>query len=239
MSRLPANALELNRTFLQVPDTVAGLNAEATLRAALLLNRVESWDALLEHPYVVVLGEAGTGKSTEFQLRAQSMAAQGRFSFFAELSELAADGLTQSLDVDDDARLEEWRASQDDAVFFLDSLDEAKLQNRTLKQALRRLRRDLKDEWDRVRLVVSCRASDWMAEADRDELGAVAPAGVSEVRIVQLAPLNTEQVEQLAHRVRETRWSTLPFVRASLFWSLREPEAVRSCSKSCARRTGS
>lgn len=192
------HTLELNRTFLQVPETVAGLDAEATLRAALLLNRVEGWEALLEHPYVVVLGEAGTGKSTEFQLRAQSMAAQGTFSFFAELSELAADGLPQSLDVDDNKRLEEWRASEDDAVFFLDSLDEAKLQNRTLKQALRRLRRDLKDEWDRVRLVVSCRASDWMAEADRSELGAVAPAGVTQVRIVQLAPLNTEQVEQLA-----------------------------------------
>lgn len=195
---MSANTLELNRTFLQVPDTVAGLDAEATLHAALLLNSVESWDALLEHPYVVVLGEAGTGKSTEFQLRAQSMAAQGKFSFFVELFDLATDGLTQSLDVDDNTRLEEWQASQDDAVFFLDSLDEAKLQNRTLKQALRRLRGDLKDEWERVRLVVSCRASDWMAEADRSELGAVAPSGVSEVRIVQLAPLNTEQVERLA-----------------------------------------
>src|SRR5690606_34084903 len=45
---------------------------------------------------------------------------------------------------------------------------------------------------------VSCRASDWMAEADRNELRSVAPAGVSDVRVVQLAPLNTEQVEQLA-----------------------------------------
>lgn len=198
MSRLHANTLELNRTFLQVPDTVAGLDAEETLRAALLLNHVESWEALLQHPYVVVLGEAGTGKSTEFRLRAQSMAAQGRFSFFVELSELAADGLTQSLDADDDTRLEEWRNSDDDAVFFLDSLDEAKLRNRTLQQGLRRLHRDLKNHWGRVRLVVSCRASDWMPEADRSVLVAITPTKVSEVRIVQLAPLNKEQVAQLA-----------------------------------------
>lgn len=198
MSRLPANALELRRAFLQVPDTVPGLDAEATLRAALILDHVETWEALLRHPYVVVLGEAGTGKSTELLLRAQSLTNQGRFSFFVELSELAAGGLDLSLDVDDEARLEGWRGGRDDAVFFLDSLDEAKLQNHTLQQALRRLRRDLRDQWDRVRLVVSCRASDWMAEADRNALLAVATAGVSEVRIVQLAPLTTEQVEQLA-----------------------------------------
>ncbi|MCC7541347.1 MAG: hypothetical protein IT379_34335 [Deltaproteobacteria bacterium] len=198
MSRLPANPLELRRTFLQIPDTAAGLDAEATLRAALLLNRGEDWDALLKHPYVVVLGEAGTGKSTEFLLRARSLVEQGHFAFSVEISELAANGLELSLDIDDEPRLQLWREGQEDAIFFLDSLDEAKLQNRTLQQALRRLRRDLRDQWDRVRLVVSCRASDWMAEADRNELGAVAPAGVSEVRIVQLAPLNTEQVEQLA-----------------------------------------
>jgi hypothetical protein len=198
MSRLPANPLELGRTFLQIPDTAAGLDAEATLRAALLLNRGEDWDALLKHPYVVVLGEAGTGKSTEFLLRARSLVEQGHFAFSVEISELAANGLELSLDIGDEPRLQLWREGQEDAIFFLDSLDEAKLQNRTLQQALRRLRRDLRDQWDRVRLVVSCRASDWMAEADRNELGAVAPAGVSEVRIVQLAPLNTEQVEQLA-----------------------------------------
>lgn len=198
MGRLPANTLVLNRSFLEVPKHVTGLDAEATLSAALRLNRAEDWGALLKHPYVVVLGEAGTGKSTEFHQRAKLLTEEGKFAFFVELSELAANGLTQSLDVDDDARLDEWRESQDGAVFFLDSLDEAKLQNRTLEQALRRLRRDLKDEWDRVRLVVSCRASDWMAEADRNELGAVAPERGAEVRIVQLAPLNTEQVEQLA-----------------------------------------
>jgi hypothetical protein len=37
-----------------------------------------------------------------------------------------------------------------------------------------------------------------MAEADRNELRGVTPAGASDVRIVQLAPLNTEQVEKLA-----------------------------------------
>lgn len=198
MRRLPANILELHRTFLHVPGSAAGLDAEATSRAALFLNRFQDWDALLRNPYVVVLGEAGTGKSTEFWLRAQSLTEQGRSSFFVEISVLATDGLALSLDADDQLRLETWREGQEDAVFFLDSLDEAKLKNRSLQQALRRLQQDLRDQWERVRLVVSCRASDWMAEADRHELRSVAPSRNPEVRIVQLAPLNPEQVESLA-----------------------------------------
>lgn len=58
MSRLPANALELNRTFLQVPDTVAGLDAEATLRAALLLNRLYAERLGVDKPKVLVRDQA-------------------------------------------------------------------------------------------------------------------------------------------------------------------------------------
>lgn len=198
MKQLPANTLELNRKFLQVPDSAAGFDYEATLRAAYLLNRTEDWKALLTHPYVVVLGEAGTGKSTEFLLRAQSLVTQGRFAFFVEISNLATEGLRLSLNTDDEERLENWQKGQEDAVFFLDSLDEAKLQNRSLQQALRRLQRELRGQWARVRLIVSCRASDWMAEADRDEIRSVAFPGASEIHIVQLAPLNSSQAERLA-----------------------------------------
>src|SRR5689334_21343404 len=97
MSRRDEGAISLNRSFLEVPDTVSGLDAEATLRAALALNRTESWSALLQHRYVVVLGEAGTGKSTEFLLQAQAQSAAGAFVVFVELADLAADGLAASI----------------------------------------------------------------------------------------------------------------------------------------------
>lgn len=198
MSHRLDTILELNRTFFQVPDNISELNAAEVVYASRMLDRREDWGILLEHPYVVVLGEAGTGKSTEFYQRAHLLAEHGSFSFFLDLSVLAADGLEQTLDVDDYDQLENWRCGQEDAVFFLDSLDEAKLQNHTLRQALRRLHRDLRKEWARVRLVVSCRVSDWMAQSDRQELQHVAPSGVSEVHIVQIAPLNVAQVKQLA-----------------------------------------
>ena len=201
MNRSLNNVVDLERTFLEVPDSAAGLDSEAAFRAALLWGRSEDWDAVLSHPYVVVLGEAGTGKSTEFLLQAQALTAKGKCSFFVELTDLAENGLILGLDVNEKPQLVKWQESQDDAVFFLDSLDEAKLQNRTLQRALRNLKHSLQDHWERVRLVVSCRVSDWMAEADRAELHRIAPPGVDDIHIVQIAPLNTCQVEELARSV--------------------------------------
>jgi hypothetical protein len=180
MRRPPTTLLDLGRKFRDDED------------------RLEDWEAVLKYPYVVVLGEAGTGKSSEFRLRQQRLAADGHFAFFVEISELANSGLVSNVDIDDESRIAEWQNSQCDAVFFLDSLDEAKLRNNTLQQALRRLQRELRGQWDRVRLVVSCRPSDWMAEADREVLQSVAPPGVSNVHVVKLAPLDPSQVGRLA-----------------------------------------
>lgn len=199
MSRRAHSAIQLDRRFLKIPDAASGITGEASVEAAFFLDTPESWGDLLAHEYVVVLGEAGTGKTTEFILKAEGLAAQNQFAMFVEMVDLANDGLVASLDPEDEATLRAWRAGTDVGVFFLDSLDEAKLQRRTARQALRALRRELTTEWDRVRLVVSCRVSDWMPEADRAEVQAVIPAGANtQVHVVQLAPLKPRQVEQLA-----------------------------------------
>ncbi len=119
--------------------------------------------------------------------------------FFLEIVDIAKNVLVPCFDPDEKVRLHAWKESRDVAVFFLATLNEVKLQNPTQKEALRNLRRALHFQWDRVLLVVSCRASDWMAEADLSATSGVAQAR-GDMRIVQLlAPLKIEQIERLAH----------------------------------------
>jgi hypothetical protein len=95
------------------------------------------WDALLTNWCVVVLGEAGTGKTTEFQRQVDRLVADERQAFFITIEELADKELAATLSAADSERLTKWESSADEARFFLDSLDEAKLQGDSLTKALK------------------------------------------------------------------------------------------------------
>lgn len=194
--------LALNRAFVTVPEQTSAKDIAVAIRAAMHSRDKENWPALTERSRVVVLGEAGTGKTTEFRLQADALRQNGRFAVFVDLISLARDGLRDSISPDDEVQLDAWQSTASTAVFFLDALDEAKLQGRTLEQALRKLHRALKREWDRVHLIISCRVSDWMAGADLAAVRAVTPRDDDDdeppVHVVQLAPLEDHQVKQLA-----------------------------------------
>jgi nucleoside phosphorylase len=197
--RRTSRAITLDRTFHDVPEGEQGAEPNFPILGAKASTSRRTWPQLLEHPYVVVLGEAGTGKSTEFILQAQKLTENGKLGIFVRIDDLASEGIADAIEPEDEDRLKAWRATDEPAVLFLDSLDEAKLRRQSLKTALRKLRKELKNEWDRVRLVISCRVSDWMPESDRAAIEEVI-SGNAEVQVVQLAPLNDEQVEMLATR---------------------------------------
>src|SRR5882672_3236911 len=84
------------------------------------------WEELLSKRRVVILAEAGSGKSTELKERARLLEAGGRRAFHASLEDVGTDGLKGALSAKDCKRLAEWRESSDEAWLFLDSVDEAK-----------------------------------------------------------------------------------------------------------------
>lgn len=127
------------------------------------------WDDLLAMRCVVVLGEGGMGKTTEFRAQSAKLRGAGDVAFFCELVALAEGTLESALEPEDDLRIAEWRSSEREAVFFLDLLDETKLRGKSLRRALANLRKSLAGDWARVRLVVSNRDSDWL-ESDKDDL---------------------------------------------------------------------
>ena len=143
------------------------------------------WPKLLEqHDRVILLAEAGAGKTTEMRRQAGRLAEEGRFAFFAALESLDRDPMEDVLSVDEVERLEEWKADgHAPAWFFLDAVDELKLTQGKLDRALRRLSKVIDGRLDRARIIVSCRPSDWRPHVDAAAVKDILPAPVKSVGV--------------------------------------------------------
>lgn len=126
------------------------------------------WQELLEHPRVVILAEAGAGKTTEMKEQMERLLAAGRAAFFIPLEALAHESVESVLSSPDVvAMLAGWKASPDaPAWFFLDAVDELKLSSGKLDRALQRLATAINAHLDRAWVVISCRPYDWRAHFD-------------------------------------------------------------------------
>jgi hypothetical protein len=213
-----ATPIDLGRVLVELTEDEARdeAKAEIAIRFARVrsLNRALGWTAVLEHRYVVVLGEAGSGKSTELRQQHDRLRALHPWSaFFVPLTDLSLKGLFESLPNIEAEALRRQRDASSDITLFLDSVDEGKLSavpgTSFLPNALGRLEADLGPATAKTRIVLSCRGSDWRPEdrAAIEALQAVAtaeqdPGGEQDcVRVFHLIPLDDEQVRRLAgHR---------------------------------------
>jgi hypothetical protein len=168
------NFVELNRDFVPVEK-----DKEPILDAGIWGRRYArwmTWAELLQYRRVILLAEASSGKSEEFRHQQEELVRAGKPAFFIRIEELADQGFEAALDARDADRFKAWLASNEEAYFFLDSVDEARLNKKSLDLALRRFARDLDKASDRARVYVSCRASDWRGEKDRSLIQRILPS---------------------------------------------------------------
>jgi hypothetical protein len=125
----------------------------------------KTWEELRTHRRVVVLAEAGSGKTEEMRAQARDLTAQGVFAFHAALEDVACNGFDDALSAERE-RLGCWRESALPAYFFIDSIDEAKLEGIRLGTALRKLADGIRRAPRRAYVVLSGRVSDWEFRAD-------------------------------------------------------------------------
>ncbi len=161
------------------------------------------WDDLLAKRRVVVLAEAGSGKSAELEEQARLQRQTGAVAFFATVEDVGRDGLDVALPSEDLARLASWRASDDAAWFFVDSVDEAKLSNVRLEKALRRLADGIANAERRAHVILSSRLTDWESRRDLARFKAALPIPNDPVA------LPTPE-ELLKSTIRPTRPATEP-----------------------------
>ena len=126
----------------------------------------DDWPSLLKKPRVVVLAEAGSGKTEELCEQARLLTQAGQFAFYATVQDVGDDGLDPALRQADRVRLEDWRVSDQPAWFFIDSVDEARLNNIRLDRALRKLGDGIDVAPRRAHVVLSSRITDWQSRAD-------------------------------------------------------------------------
>ena len=160
-----ANFVELDRDFIRL-QADQPYRAETFADFGFLSSRDLKWHDLIEEERVVVLAEAQSGKSEEFRQRVKRLRREGHFSLFLTIERLAQNGLEDSLGLDDRAALEAWRRSEEAGWFFLDSIDEARINHRDVEVALNRFTIALGAAYPRARILLSCRGTVWRGADD-------------------------------------------------------------------------
>ncbi len=151
-----------------------------------------AWDDLLTRSRVVILAEAGSGKSEELSDRSGRQRQAGKFAFYATVHDVAQDGLADALPPADRPVLEEWRQSDNPGWFFIDSVDEAKLDGIQLDRALRRLATAILGAEGRAHIVLSGRFTDWESRRDLARLEQELP--IPAKRTAPAPPLSPEDL---------------------------------------------
>lgn len=127
------------------------------------------WPELLENRLAVILGPGGIGKTTEMREQARRLRAEGRAAVFVALDQLIDQPFEQALDDENAAAFRRWDHARDEAVFLLDAVNEAKLAKaQAFARVLRAFTTAVRHGAGRVRVLLSCRPSDWLHLADPD-----------------------------------------------------------------------
>lgn len=127
-----------------------------------------TWIDLHEEPLVVVLGEAGIGKTIEFQNEVGRLRQAGQAAFFIPLNQLYETDSWQFVLTGYDAEFDTWAASDELGYFFLDAVDEARLKSHVdFERALSVVQRALSSNLARVRIAISSRVTDWSSAGVR------------------------------------------------------------------------
>ncbi len=151
-------AQNLDRTFFELPTDENTHIETAEFLADLAIGRRMDWSTLLESERVLIVSEAGMGKTYECQRQQQKLWEEGRAAFFVELAGLATDSLERQFSTEEKQRFDNWKAAQSErAFFFLDSVDELKLTQRSFETTLKQFAAALGDNLGRACIVLTTR----------------------------------------------------------------------------------
>lgn len=116
------------------------------------------WDTLLKSARILIVSEAGVGKTHECRAQRDLLWATGAPAFYLELATLARGNVREMLNHEDEARFDAWLNSQSEtATFFLDSIDELVLTMGSFEQALVRLNKAIAGQLGRARVIITTR----------------------------------------------------------------------------------
>ncbi len=148
----------IKRSFRDLSDVEVADIERASVLARIGWSGSFDWDQLLVSQRVIMVSEAGAGKTYECQAQQARLWKAGEPAFFLELATLANSSVRDMLTHEEETRFSAWLRSQSEiATFFLDSYDELKLTLGSFDQALRRLNKALAGQLGRARVIITTR----------------------------------------------------------------------------------
>ena len=166
--------VDLNRRFYIAIDQNKPEDAAQESYMVDLLDRKKglNWPDILMNRLVVVLGEPGSGKSSEFKFQVDKLRGQSELAFYIPLQRLVYEPLSAILGEHERRAFQRWKDGNSTAYFFFDAVDESKFkQSNDFLTALDRISNTLNDkELRRAKILFSSRIFEWRPVTDSHAL---------------------------------------------------------------------
>lgn len=158
--------IELSRRFRDLDEKELEASEYLAISHS-LFSRDPVWSDLNKHLRVLIIAEAGSGKTWEMKEQARQLTDQGQAAFFLPVESLDSTPLADLLSSEDETRFDAWKADEDArGWFYLDAVDELKLTDGKLDRALLRFAKALGPALARAHILLSCRPNDWRPKLD-------------------------------------------------------------------------
>ena len=124
------------------------------------------WPDLINKYRLIILSEAGSGKTEEIRNVARTLREEGKPAFFLRLENIPK-YFEDAFEVGTYEDFEKWLASGEEGWLLLDSVDEARLRDpRDFELAIRKLSRRISTAKDRTHIVITGRTTAWRPKSD-------------------------------------------------------------------------
>ncbi len=232
------NHVPLDRQFWIIPESQESADKDE-IDLYWGFAEFKTWIDLDREFRCVILAEAGAGKTEEMRYRASLLADQGKPSFFIRIEDIEAN-FDEAFEVGTRSQFRAWLQSTETAWFFLDSVDEARIESpRAFEKAIRRFAKGISRGAHRAHICLSSRPYAWRPRDDRQLLNAVlfhpAPrdAGSDEsvqqsnrqsaLKVYAMRPLDQDRIRQFClSRAAENVDRLLQEVERANIWNLAE-----------------
>jgi hypothetical protein len=157
--------IELHRTFHELSKHSIE-NDDVDISRTFCVGERLRWLNLIKEYRLIILSEAGSGKTAEIRNIARTFREQGKPAFFLRLEHIPRD-FEDAFEVGTYAALEKWLESGEEGWLLLDSVDEARLRSPgDFELAIRKLSRRISTAKDRTHIVITGRTTAWRPKTD-------------------------------------------------------------------------
>ena len=137
----------------------------------------QRWNEIVDERRVLILADPGAGKTFEALTRARKMHDSGKKAFFIRIEAIDA-RFESAFEVGTAEEFVTWLAANEEAWFFLDSVDEAQLETpRALENAIRIFGERIHAARERAHIFITSREDAWQALPDRTLVEQYLPCG--------------------------------------------------------------